>query len=187
MQKVHFRSDSNSWQLCPEGPELAEDEVHVWRADLDCDARVLRRLEATLSTDEKARANRFLFQPDRNHFIATRGILRELLGGYVNRVPERLEFDYAPQGKPSLRAELPETSVRFNVSHSHGMALLAFTVGRRVGVDLELVRKFGGQEIAETLLFPSRGDGIIVLAAVVTRRRLFSLLDAQGGIRQSKG
>ena len=154
MQKNHSTSESNSWSLCPEGPELAEDEVHVWRADLECDARVLRRLEATLSTDERARANRFLFQPDRNHFIATRGILRELLGRYVNRAPEHLEFDYAPQGKPTLHTELPHTSVRFNVSHSHGMALLAFTVGRQVGVDLELVRKFGGQEIAARFFSP---------------------------------
>jgi hypothetical protein len=57
MQKDHSTSDSNPGRLCPEGPELAEDEVHVWRADLDCEARVLRRLEATLSTDERARAN----------------------------------------------------------------------------------------------------------------------------------
>jgi uncharacterized protein YbcV (DUF1398 family) len=115
---------------------------------------VLRRLEATLSTDERARANRFLFQPDRNHSIATRGILRELLGRYLNRAPEHLEFDHAPQGKPTLHTELPHASVRFNVSHSHGMALLAFTVGRQVGVDLELVRKFGGQEIAERFFSP---------------------------------
>jgi 4'-phosphopantetheinyl transferase len=63
MQKDHSTSDSNSWRPCPEGPELAEDEVYVWHADLDCEARVLRRLKATLSTDERARANRFLFQP----------------------------------------------------------------------------------------------------------------------------
>ena len=154
MQKDQSTSDSNSWRLCAEGPEVAEDEVHVWRADLECEARMLRRLEATLSTDERARANRFLFERDRNHFIATRGILRELLGRYVNSAPERLEFDYASQGKPSLRTELPRTAVRFNVSHSHGMALLAFSVGRQVGVDLELVRKFGGQEIAERFFSP---------------------------------
>ena len=34
------------------------------------------------------------------------------------------------------------------------MALLAFTVGRQVGVDLELVRKFGGQEIAARFFSP---------------------------------
>ena len=72
----------------------------------------------------------------------------------MNRAPEHLEFDYAPQGKPTLRTELPHTSVRFNVSHSHGVALLAFTVGRQVGVDLELVRKFGGKEIAERFFSP---------------------------------
>jgi hypothetical protein len=43
MQKDHSTSDSNSWCLCPEGCEIAENEVHVWRADLECEARVMRR------------------------------------------------------------------------------------------------------------------------------------------------
>jgi hypothetical protein len=108
----------------------------------------------------------------------------ELLGRYLNRAPEHLEFDYAPQGKPSLRTKLPRTSVRFNVSHSHGVALLAFTVGRQVGVGVGSKSRRPGDRRA--LLFPSRGHGIIVLAAVVARRRIVSLQDAQGGIRQSK-
>lgn len=149
MQNNHPTSDNNSWSLSPERLELSEDEIHVWRAYLDCEETVLRQLEAVLSIDEKARANRFFFQRDRNRFIATRGILRELLGGYVNRAPGHLEFDYGPQGKPTLRTELPQQSVQFNVSHSHDVALLAFAIGRHLGVDVELVRKFAGEEIAE--------------------------------------
>ncbi len=67
----------------------------------------------------------------------------------MNRAPGYLEFDYGPQGKPTLRTELPQQSVQFNVSHSHDVALLAFAIGRHLGVDVELVRKFAGEEIAE--------------------------------------
>ncbi|MGB7824655.1 MAG: hypothetical protein WBL22_20865, partial [Candidatus Sulfotelmatobacter sp.] len=59
MQKNHPTSDNNSWSLSPERLELSEDEIHVWRAYLDCEETVLRQLEAVLSIDEKARADRF--------------------------------------------------------------------------------------------------------------------------------
>lgn len=142
--------DFDSWDLSPDRPALEEDEVHVWRASLDCGENVLHRFEATLAADEKNRAQRFVFQPDRNSYIAARGILRELLGRYLNRDPSEIEFDYGPQGKPALRNGWSQRMVQFNVSHSHGMALFAFSVGRQIGVDVELVRAdFAGEKIAE--------------------------------------
>jgi 4'-phosphopantetheinyl transferase len=155
MQENHATSDSNSWAPNPERLELDEDEIHVWRAYLDCDETVLRQFEATLSIDEKARANRFFFLRDRNRFIATRGVLRELLGRYVNQAPARLEFDYGPHGKPTVRTEFHQPSIEFNVSHSHGVALLAFAVGRHLGVDVELVQPdFAGEKISERYFSP---------------------------------
>ena len=62
MLNHHATSDFDAWRLSPERLELAEDEVHVWRAFIECDETVLRQFEATLSSDEKARAERFLFQ-----------------------------------------------------------------------------------------------------------------------------
>ena len=99
--------------------------------------------------DEKSRAARFRFARDRNHFIAARGILRELLGGYLHRSPAELEFDYGPSGKPALRTEGPSSPVRFNLSHSHGLAVYAFALGREVGIDLEPIRPdFAADDIA---------------------------------------
>jgi 4'-phosphopantetheinyl transferase len=116
---------------------------------------VLHRFERSLSSDEKARANRFHFLRDRNSFVATRGVLRELLGRYVGRAPAGLRFDYGPQGKPSLGTESHENTVQFNVSHSHGLALLAFARGRNLGVDVELIRpEFAADEIADRYFSP---------------------------------
>jgi 4'-phosphopantetheinyl transferase len=155
MQKNHAMSDFNSWDLNPERPTLETDEVHVWRACLDYDEAILRQFEVTLAPDEKTRADRFVFQPDRNAYIATRGILREILGRYVQRGAVQLEFEYGAQGKPTLRAESARKSIQFNVSHSHGLALFAFSVGRHVGVDVELVRPdFAGEKIAERFFSP---------------------------------
>jgi 4'-phosphopantetheinyl transferase len=143
-------SDANSWALNAEHPVLVESEVHVWRAYLDCEETVLHQFEATLAPDEKARASRYHFQRDRNSFIVARGVLRELLGRYLNRSPAQIEFDYSSRGKPALRKEPPKRSVQFNVSHSHGLALLCFAIERQVGVDVELIRPdFAGEDIAE--------------------------------------
>jgi len=156
MQKSHAMSDFSKWEPRPERLELAADEIHVWRAYLELaeEGILLRQLEETLSTDEKARANRFFFRRDRRHFIATRGMLRELLGGYLNRNPKGIEFGYGPQGKPTVHTEPSEQSIQFNVSHSNGMALLAFSVGRHLGIDVELVRSFAGEEIAKRYFSP---------------------------------
>jgi len=154
MQKIHATSDFNSWEPSPARLELAGDEIHVWRASLEREQSMLNQLQTTLSADEKARANSFFFQRDRNHFIAARGILRDLLGKYVNRSPAHLEFDYGPQGKPALRCALAERSVLFNVSHSDGVALFGFGIGRQLGVDVERVRKFAGETIAERYFSP---------------------------------
>jgi 4'-phosphopantetheinyl transferase len=155
MPKNQATSDFNSWEPAPQHLALEADEIHVWRARLDCSETVLGQLEATLASDEKARADRFVFPRDRNAFIAARGILRELLGRYVHRPAAHLEFDYGAQGKPALRTESSQESVQFNVSHSHGVALLAFTLGRHLGVDVELVRPdFAGEKIAERFFSP---------------------------------
>ena len=135
----------NNQPLVPE-----PDEIHVWRAYLDCGDSTRQRFEATLAPDEKAKAQRFVFQPDRNRYIATRGILRELLGRYLSRDPADIEFMYGAQGKPALRSESSRPPLEFNISHSHDVALLAFAAGRRVGVDVELVRAdYAGEKIAE--------------------------------------
>ena len=148
-------SDFDSWEADPGRLALEAGQIHVWRAHLDCGEAALGRLQGALSPDEKARANRFVFQPDRSAFVAARGILRQLLGRYLSRAPALLEFEYGAQGKPALRAPSPQPSLQFNLSHSHGVALFAFALGRNVGVDVELVRPdFAGEKIAERYFSP---------------------------------
>jgi 4'-phosphopantetheinyl transferase len=164
----------DSWDLSPDRLALAENEIHVWRASLDCEAPVLHRFEGTLAADEKDRAQRFVFQPDRNSYIAARGILRELLGRYLSRSASAIEFDYGAQGKPALRSGSLPSVVQFNASHSHGMALFAFAVARQVGVDVELVRPdFAGEKIAERFFSPQEVRELRSLPAAVQDEGFF--------------
>jgi 4'-phosphopantetheinyl transferase len=122
---------------------------------LDRAEPVVRRLLKTLAPDERSRAERFYFQVDRDHFIVARGILRAILSRYLETEPEQLRFYYASHGKPELAKEFDRHGVRFNISHSQGLALFAITRDREVGVDLEAIRPgIAGEKIAERFFSP---------------------------------
>jgi 4'-phosphopantetheinyl transferase len=127
---------------------LGDKELHVWRASLDLPPTLLHRMEVTLNAAEKERAGKFLITRTRERFIAARGILRELLGMYLGLDPDRIDFRYGPQGKPSLSAA-HNSKVSFSVSHSQGTGLFALAGGGAVGVDIEEVKAdFKGMQIA---------------------------------------
>lgn len=120
--------------------------VEVWRLVLDADAGVLSRHRRSLSSDELARADRFLVERPRRELILTRGVLRCLLAERLGARPEDLRFEYGPDGKPALVGG----GVSFNVSHSHGGALIALAAQGTLGVDLERVsRDLDHEQIAE--------------------------------------
>ncbi len=119
---------------------LQADQVQVWQLALTDLGGRMETLTALLSADERARAARFYFERDRQVYVGTRGVLRLLLGQYVSLPPETLRFSYGPHQKPTLLLETAGEPVAFNVSHSHQLALLAFSRGREVGVDVERIR-----------------------------------------------
>ncbi len=138
------------WFSPPQRLSLDSGAVHVWRACLDQSSWPVERFRDTLDADERSRADRFHFSRDRERFIVARGVLRALLGRYLNRAPESLTFSYSAYGKPALASEPGADAIRFNLSHSHGMALYAVTRGREVGVDLEFIRcDLEAEQIAE--------------------------------------
>jgi 4'-phosphopantetheinyl transferase len=122
---------------------------------LALDAAELETLRKVLSPDEQARAERFCFEKDRQRFIASRGILREILSRYLKREPARLEFSYSRFGKPSLAPDDSGSGVHFNLSHSHGLALYAISRFPEIGVDVERLRRdFPCEQIAEHFFSP---------------------------------
>ena len=150
MKAAPITSPVPPWRSPPETLVLGLDEVHVWRANLDQTPSQIQSFRHNLATDEQARAERFHFERDREHFIVARGVLRAILGGYLKRAPEGLSFCYGSHGKPALAGESGGDAIRFNVSHSHGIALYVVTRGREVGVDLEHIRSnLAVMEIAE--------------------------------------
>jgi 4'-phosphopantetheinyl transferase len=143
------------WRGLADGTELGPSEIRVWLVDLDA------RLSAAdvelaepgpeldvLAEDERARAARFVCARDRRRFACCRVALRMILGGLLRASPRSVRLRAGGQGKPELDWEASgldppasaSATLRFNVSHSSELALIAACRGRELGVDIERVR-----------------------------------------------
>jgi 4'-phosphopantetheinyl transferase len=143
--------------------------VHVWRASLDQGEAVVKDLEQTLSLEEMGRADRFHASVHRRDFVVGRGLARAILGRYLRVSPERFEFAHNAYGKPFL----PDSPIKFNLSHAGRLALYAVARGREVGVDIERIRSdFDCEAIAERF-FSERERGMLRALAPESRHRGF--------------
>ncbi len=140
---------------------LSNNEVHVWRAFLNREMPHLDELLQTLSKDERIKAERFYFEKDRSRFVMAHGLLRKILGRYLNLKANRLKFSYGFHGKPTLSGTTDGDSLCFNMSHSEGLAVFAFAWHRRIGVDVEYVRPMpDAEDMAEHFFSPGENASL---------------------------
>ena len=139
--------ESSIWTEPPPSPSLAVGTVHVWRIALNQDDERLEGFRRTLEAGELDRAGRFHFDKHRRHFIVARGFLRSVVARYLGSQPEVLRFEYGAYGKPALGSG---HTLRFNLSHSNEIALLAVALDAELGVDVEHIRAdFASEDIAQ--------------------------------------
>jgi hypothetical protein len=100
--------------------------IDVWLVDTDVDAS-----PDSLSPEERERAERFRFDEHRRRWIAAHVALREILSKYTSDV----QFVIGENGKPSLA----NGAVRFNLSHSGDLAVIAVS-DHEIGIDVEQIR-----------------------------------------------
>jgi 4'-phosphopantetheinyl transferase len=133
-QRVSLDSD-DAWR----SPIRVEDgDVQIWGILLELPDSELSRAASVLSRDEQERAERLISEGHRRRSVAAHAMLRAILSRYCGAAPEQLAIRRRSDGKPFL-SDCP--SLRFNLTHSHGRALIAVARDREVGVDLEKVRR----------------------------------------------
>jgi 4'-phosphopantetheinyl transferase len=120
--------------------QICGKDVEIWQVNVGAMGLHLEKLKDILNPEERKRAERYHFQKDRDEFVAGRGALRILLGRYCGREPREIPLSLSNEGKPLLPSEYHSSDLRFNLSHSRGIVLIALTRGREVGVDVERMR-----------------------------------------------
>ena len=125
--------------LVPRLPALRWNDVVVVEVKLDIPEVGRHRLESILNAEECERAARFAFTQDRRHYQIAHAALRLVLAHYLDEDPRALGFERSIYGKPRLvHRQTPH--LEFNLSHSAGRALIVVSIGRDVGVDIEVHR-----------------------------------------------
>jgi len=117
-------------------PELTEGHIHVW---------TVRRLPGSssdylplLSKEEFDRAS-VMRSPELFHrFVADHGTLRLLLSAYLEADPQTLPLVVDHYGKPALN--IPRCRLRFNMSHSGKLTMIALCLDSEIGIDVEAIR-----------------------------------------------
>src|SRR5207245_10576434 len=79
------------------------------------------------------------FRREQQRFVAAHGMLHDLLGRYLQIQPDRISYVYNAFGKPDLSPEF-DGRLKFNLSHSAGLALIAFAGDSNIGIDIEYIR-----------------------------------------------
>ncbi|MEM7051160.1 MAG: 4'-phosphopantetheinyl transferase superfamily protein [Acidobacteriota bacterium] len=149
----------------------AADEIHLWRVPLDPPAEKVAACRDLLSQDERQRADRFHFDRHRRRFTVGRGVLRRLLGQYLDRAPRDIRFSYGPKDKPAAE---DSGTLSFNLSNSHELALIAVLQGPEVGVDLERLRPMpDAEDLAERFFSRSERVALRAVAAGSSKDRAF--------------
>ena len=162
------------WNLPSTHLALAATDLHVWQVALDQPEASVARFRAVLSADERARVDRFHFDRDRRRYIVARGGLRSIIGRYLDLAPERLTFDYGPQGKPHLSPVSSQTPLHFNVAHSHELALYAITLAHEVGIDIEYtLRQVADIDQLADRFFSANENTVYRTLPVIDRRAAF--------------
>ena len=157
-----------AWEIPSGWPRLSDDEIHVWCVELDA-AGEEAALAACLSAEERERAGGLLSGTHQRRFVVARGMLRQLLGRYLGQAPDAVAFSRGAHGKPFL----PEGGLRFNVSHSHELALYAIACNREVGVDVEWMRPQVAHERIAARFFSLEEQEALAQVPVEERRAAF--------------
>jgi 4'-phosphopantetheinyl transferase len=190
-------------QTDSEPGKLDATGVHVWPVWLDGRTIPFALAKATLSADERQRAERFQNDQARKRFVMSRAALRTILSQYLGCLPSDIAFKQGASGKPRLGGMLSRRSrvsmakgdknmltshgrrepgaqpeeigeLRFNVAHSGQLALVAVAAQCEVGVDVEQLRTVGHfEQIAKRYFHPQE---IATLAATPSGERAAAFL-----------
>jgi 4'-phosphopantetheinyl transferase len=149
---------------------LPESQIHVWRFPTRASLNVVAAFEEVLVPHERERAARFRFDHLYASFVIAYGALRHLLGHYLRCNPAELSFEHSVNGKPALTSP---SSLRFNMTHSGDLGVIALTLRREIGVDIEQIRPLPDVKHIADHFFCSEEASEVMSAPQAERERAF--------------
>ncbi len=174
-----------SWTRQSDGVHLRPGEAHVWMARTRLDGAQPSSFAHILSEDESKTISVIADPSRRYEAAASRAVLRLLLSRYAPVPPAALKIEAGPDGKPfAADRNVP----KFNVSHSHGVTLLAFAQGGEVGVDIERVGPSEeASRLADRFLPPSSRSEYRKMGVEARTRFFYKSMTEQEAVLKAEG
>jgi 4'-phosphopantetheinyl transferase len=120
-----------------------ENECHVWYCYPEeiTDEVILAEYRRILSTEERDKCKRFHFEKDQHSYLVSHAFLRKVLSAYCNVRADEWRFTCNRYGKPDISADIRCPPMKFNLSHTDGMSVVAVTLNADCGVDVENIKR----------------------------------------------
>jgi len=118
------------WECTSEYQFGTEKEIHIWLIPIIENQHI-----DNLSPDEISKANSYPHNQVKDIYISSRIAMRDLFCHYLQCSSKDIKYSISKNGKPFL--EMPENQLKFNLSHSKNIILLAVSNHCEVGIDVE--------------------------------------------------
>jgi len=112
---------------------MAESFIDVWHGDILSEEDGQQNYYEFLNDDEKVKVASFTRPGIQKKYIKTRGVLRKVLGEYLEIKSQDIEIKIAEHGKPFVENE----ALFFNLSHTANRLVIAVSNNSEIGIDLE--------------------------------------------------
>nr|ASV46851.1 4-phosphopantetheinyl transferase [uncultured bacterium] len=154
--------------------ELRPDEVHVWIVEPERinERHLLDAYWGLLDAQERERKQRFRFERHQRQYLVSHALVRLTLSRYAPVAPTAWTFQTNQYGRPQVQGEWAR--LRFNLSHTDGMALVAVGWDSELGADVEDAERSGDTvEIAGHYFAASEVAALRALPPERQRERFF--------------
>jgi 4'-phosphopantetheinyl transferase len=148
----------------------------VWLAEPEAvtDPLLLDAYAGLLDAQERDKSQRFHFERHRRQYLVSHALVRLTLSRYAPVAPEAWTFETNHYGRPEVHGAW-SPRLRFNLSHTDGMALCAVMVDTDVGADVEDAQRPGRMvDLADSFFAPSEAAALRALPEPLQRERFFA-------------
>lgn len=125
---------------------ISTGDIDVWCVFCDAltDQKLLSRYQSLLNENERSQHKRFYFEKHRHQYLVTRALVRSVLSLYEESIaPEQWQFRKNKYGKPYIGNIDLVTPLRYNLSHTDKLIVMAVTLNQEIGVDVEYLSRLG--------------------------------------------
>lgn len=169
---------------------LTKGELHLWIAqtDLELTESLESAYSQTLNEEERQRQERFIFPKHRHSFLIAHAFVRVVLSRYHGIDPCDWTFEKNQFGRPDVILPEDAPRLRFNLSHTDGLAVCALVLEDDLGVDVEDLERSGATvALAHRYFSDSEINALKALPEPQQRQRFFELWTLKESYMKARG